>query len=83
MRGWKVNSYSKIQDSYNRDEDKEDGYDIGAEHDQFYTYPTDYPLTAEDVQCMVDLGWFQEEVPHEDEFTADLYDPEEGWSAYV
>ncbi len=57
----------------------EDGYHIGAEHDQFYAYQTDKPLTQEDVQKMRDLDWFQ---PDEDE-DAPEYDPEDGWSAYT
>lgn len=55
-----------------------DGYNIGAEHDQFYAYATERPLTPEDVQKMRDLGWFQPEVDD----GAD-YDPDEGWSAFV
>ena len=55
-----------------------DGYHIGAEHDQFYCYQTDKPLTPEDVQKMRDLGWFQPE--HED---SDEYDQQEGWSAFT
>jgi hypothetical protein len=55
-----------------------DGYHIGAEHDQFYAYATDRPLTSEDVQKMRELGWFQPEQDDDDE-----YDPEEGWSAFT
>lgn len=55
-----------------------DGYHIGAEHDQFYAYKTERPLTPEDVQKMRDLGWFQ---PEQDEGAE--YDHEEGWSAFT
>ena len=55
-----------------------DGYHIGAEHDQFYAYQTDFPLTADDVQKMRDLGWFQPEQDIDAE-----YDPEDGWSAFT
>lgn len=55
-----------------------DGYTIGAEHDQFYAYATDRPLSPEDVQKMRDLDWFQ---PEQDD-DAD-YDPDEGWSAFT
>lgn len=55
-----------------------DGYNIGAEHDQFYAYMTERPLTPEDVQKMRDLGWFQ---PEQDEGAE--YDPKEGWSAFT
>ena len=58
--------------------DRQDGYHIGAEHDQFYCYPTDRPLTEEDVKKMLSLGWFQ---PEQDEDAA--YDPEDGWSAFT
>jgi hypothetical protein len=54
------------------------GYHIGAEHDQFYAYATDRPLSAEDVQKMRDLGWFQPDMDDD----AD-YDPAEGWSAFT
>lgn len=54
-----------------------DGYHLGAEHDQFYAYPTDTPLSDEEVQQMRGLGWFQPEMPDEP------YDPKEGWSAFV
>lgn len=55
-----------------------DGYHIGAEHDQFYAYATERPLTPEDVQKMRDLGWFQPEAADDDP-----YDPEDGWSAFT
>lgn len=55
-----------------------DGYHIGAEHDQFYAYQTERPLTPEDVQKMRDLGWFQ---PEQDDGAE--YDPEVGWSAFT
>lgn len=55
-----------------------DGYHIGAEHDQFYAYPTDRPLSTDDVQKMRDLGWFQPEQGEGED-----YDPNEGWSAFT
>jgi hypothetical protein len=55
-----------------------DGFNLGAEHDQIYAYPTDLPLTPEDVKKMDDLGWFQPDTAEGDE-----YDPDEGWSAFV
>jgi hypothetical protein len=55
-----------------------DGYHIGAEHDQFYAYPTDRPLSPEDVQKMRDLDWFQPDVEENSP-----YDPKEGWSAFT
>lgn len=59
-----------------------DGYHIGAEHDQFYAYQTDTPLTEKEAKNMFDLGWFQPETP-EDEDGNSAYDPEEGWSAFT
>ena len=58
--------------------DDGDGYHIGAEHDQFYANSTDKPLTPQDVQKMLELGWFQ---PEQEE--GEPYDPAEGWSAFV
>lgn len=55
-----------------------DGFHIGAEHDQFYAYKTDYPLSSEHVLKMRDLGWFQ---PDQDDDAE--YDPEDGWSAFT
>lgn len=56
----------------------------GAEHDQFYVYATDRPVTPEDVAKLVELGWFQEEADTgtDEDFAAKHYDPEEAWSAY-
>jgi hypothetical protein len=57
---------------------KPDGYHIGAEHDQFYAYATEKPLSPDDVKRMRDLGWFQ---PDEDD--EPTYDPRDGWSAFT
>lgn len=58
-----------------------DGYHIGAEHDQFYCYMTDCPLTPEDVQKMLTLGWFQPDNGISED--GGEYDPENGWSAFT
>jgi hypothetical protein len=63
--------------------DTPDKYCIGAEHDIFYVYSTDKPLSPEDVAKLVQLGWHQEEAVTDGEFTAENYDPEESWSAYT
>lgn len=55
-----------------------DGYHIGAEHDQFYAYKTDKPLTLEDVQKMRELGWFQPNQGYGAE-----YNTEASWSAFT
>lgn len=60
--------------------DKLDGHHTGAEHDQFYAYQTDRPLTDEDLNRMVELGWFQPECGFE---SAADYKPSEGWSAFT
>lgn len=62
-----------------------EGYHTAAEHDVLYAYPTDRPLSRPDVEKMVALGWFQEEVeiPDGGDFQADHYDPEEGWAAFT
>lgn len=60
--------------------DNGDGYHIGAEHDQFYAYATDTPLTDAEFREMIDLGWFQPEVP---ESEPAVYDASEGWSAFT
>ena len=58
-----------------------DDFHIGAEHDQFYAYKTDKPLTPEDQKRMVALGWFQPEGGMSDD--CDEYDPDNGWSAFT
>jgi hypothetical protein len=69
--------------------DKPDGYDLGAEHDVLYAYRTDRPVEQPDLDRLIELGWFQEEVDYGDddetggEFAAKHYDPEESWTAYV
>ena len=62
-----------------------DGFDIGAEHDQLYVYPTNKPLSEEDLKTVVVLGWFQPDVvaADEDEFKPSDYNPYEGWSAHL
>ena len=56
----------------------------GAEHDQFFVYPTERPMSAGDVEKVVALGWFQEDVETtgEEDFEAKHYDPAESWAAY-
>lgn len=62
--------------------DDPDGYHIGAEHDQFYMYATDKPVSKSDLEDLVNAGWFQDDVTCEDgvEFGPENYDQEEGWS---
>ena len=72
----------KILQPYYKDGD---GYHIGAEHDQFYADQTERPLTAKDVQRMIDLGWHQEydERDYEQDFAVEHYRADEGWTAYT
>lgn len=62
---------------------KRDGYDIGCEHDALYAYATTRPLETADLARMIELGWFQEDVDYDGDFSAEHYDPAEGWTAYV
>ena len=54
------------------------GFHIGAEHDQFYVYKTDNPMSDPDATAMRELGWFQEGAND-----GDPYDPENGWSCFT
>ena len=56
-------------------------YQIGAEQDIIYVYPTNRPLTNEDVGKMIEFGWQQED--YADTFKLTDYNPEEGWVYYV
>jgi len=58
--------------------DDQEGHHVGAEHDQFYVYPTDRPVGPRDLERLIGLGWFQ---PEAEEGAA--YDPAEGWSCFV
>jgi hypothetical protein len=59
------------------------GYHIGAEHDIFYAYATDKPLTTEALEQLVALGWFQENRSSDGEFRVSDYAPDEAWSAFT
>lgn len=62
----------------------QDGYDCGAEHDVLYAYATDRPVEQPDLDRLVELNWFQEDVGEDDEqFTAALYNPDEGWACFT
>lgn len=60
-----------------------DGYHLGAEHDQFYAYATETPLTEVECAKLWELGWFQPDAPVEDGGHVKAYQPEDGWSAFV
>ena len=62
----------------------EDGYHIGANQDQFYVYRTDYPLSSEDVDSLIDLGWFQPNtIDHDPNIDWAEYDSNLGWSVFI
>lgn len=71
--------------------EKPDGFNCGAGHDVLYVYSTDKPVESDDLNRLVELGWFQEECHHkyqDDEetdgsFAAKHYDPDEGWTCYT
>ncbi len=69
--------------------DKQDGFGVGAEHDVIYVYKTVRPVEQPDLDRLIELGWFQEDVDYGDDeetdgdFAAKHYDSEEGWTAYV
>lgn len=58
-------------------------YNVGAEHDVIHVNPTAKPIQREHLEELAGLGWFQHEVECDGNFTADDYDPEEGWAARV
>ena len=55
----------------------QDSYQIGAGHDQFYFYATARPVSKEDYERLIELGWFQPDI------RGDEYDPVEGWSCFT
>ena len=65
--------------------DKPGGYNTGANHDVVYGYPTDKPLTNEDVQKMIDLGWHQghDEMNYNEDMKVSDYRDDESWHACV
>lgn len=62
--------------------DNPDGYHIGSEHDEFYMYPTDKPLSDEDLRELLTLGWFQPDGGAHLETPLD-YDADTGWMAFT
>lgn len=56
-------------------------YCLGAEHEIFYAYATDKPLSSEDVKKMIKYGWHQE--TDDGEFSEENYDSDESWCAFI
>ena len=65
--------------------DGEGGYNTGAEHDTLYVYPTAKPISGDDLDRLVALGWSQEDAAliDDEEFSARHYDPEESWYCFT
>ena len=55
--------------------DDENGYHSGSDHDVFYMFATDKPVSEEDQEELEVLGWYQ---PHGAE-----YSQSESWYAYI
>lgn len=65
--------------------DQPDGYHASAEHDVLSVYPTDKPMSIDDVAKLVCLGWSQDydDRDYNRSFTTDDYRSSEGWRAFV
>ncbi len=61
--------------------DDPNGYHVGAEHDEIFLYETDRPLSPEDVQRMVAMGWSQD--GGADEESPEDYRPDLGWKHFT
>jgi hypothetical protein len=63
----------------------QNGYKTGADHDVLYAYPTDRPISPEDVKRLAELGWYQPEVAVGEDYgwKPENYDPGEGWAAFT
>ena len=60
----------------------QDGFHLGAEHDQIYLYATDKPMDDATVARLRELGWFQDEAEN-DADGKPIYDPSSRWSVFV
>ena len=68
-----------------------DGFHVGAEHDQIFIYATHRPVSKEHVLQLFGMAWFQpdaegsahdfEDDDEDGKFSA--YDPEERWGAFT
>lgn len=57
-----------------------DGHNIGAEHDEIFVYQTSIPVSIDDVNRLIMLGWRQN---HVDYFELEDYCFEESWVASI
>jgi hypothetical protein len=64
-----------------------DGYHVGADHDVVYLYATHTGMNSQDIQAMIDNGWFQScedtGLDGGEEFTAGHYVSNASWRAYT
>jgi len=80
----RLNAFMEGLEIFARHFNDTSGFHLAAEHDQFFLYKTDSPLTEEELEVVNELGWFQDEVPYDDETEErGPYDPDEGWSCFV
>jgi len=65
--------------------DDPEGFHNGAEHDEFYAYPTSRPLSDEDLGKMIALEWHQEyyELDYSKDFAKEDYRSDESWVCYT
>lgn len=64
--------------------DNRDDYHTAVGHSVLYCFETDHPLSPEDVQRLIDLGWRQDvDYDENDEFTVACYEPSTTWEAFT
>lgn len=63
--------------------DSQDGYDLYADREQLFAVSTSRPLSIDDIEKMVALGWFQDIYYLGEYFAPEDYDEEETWVCYV
>ena len=66
-------------------QDTPDGSICGAEHGQLFAFDTDQPVVGDDLDRLIEMGWFQEDADlgEDRKFMAKHYDPSVGWAAYI
>lgn len=60
-----------------------EGFNLGAEHDVIYAYPTDYNMSRKDILKMIELGWHQESLDDDGTYGLENYSLEENWVTIV
>lgn len=61
--------------------DDPDGYHTGTGPDELYAYKTDRPLSAADVEKMIEHGWYQfhDGLNEDGDFSSSDYRPDNSW----